>query len=99
MPFSLSQFNWEVFLFAMDILRVPFTILYKNRSLYHVFEENSALFSVGCLPLIESSCPQYQRYLHLGVSVSVYTNTYEDLKKGLGARTCLLSFLFALLAT
>lgn len=40
-------------------------------------------------PLIESSCPQYQRYLCLGICVSVYTSTYEDLKKGLGARTCL----------
>lgn len=24
-------------------------------------------------PLIEGSCPQYQRYLHLGICVSVYT--------------------------
>lgn len=36
------------------------------------------------------------RYLYFGICVSVYTNTYKDIKKGLGARACLfLLLLFA----
>lgn len=56
----------------------------KNNSLYHIPKENSALSSVGRLTLIEGSCP-----LRWGVCGGVFTNTYEDLKNGLGAKTCL----------
>lgn len=75
------------------IFEVSFITLYKNRSLYHDPEENSALSSAVQF-LIESGCPRYQRYLHFGtlrfgICVSVYTNMYKDLKKGLGARACL----------
>lgn len=84
------------------IVKVSFIALYKNRRLYHVPKENSALSSAAHLALIESSgCPRYQRYLrfgtlHFSICVSVYTNMHKDLKKGPGARACLfLSLLFA----
>lgn len=46
--------------------------------------KNILLCLLWVISLMESSCP-----LHSGVCVSVYTNMYEDLKKGLGTRTCL----------
>ena len=87
MPFSLRVTLTGGFTRLLWIFEVSFFTLYKNRSLYHVPEENSALSSAARLTVTESRCPRCQRYLHFGIGISVCTNMYEDLKKGLGART------------